>query len=533
MVIYAVIPRAFLDSNNDGIGDFGGVLQRLNYVQELGVTCLWLLPFFPSGGRDNGYDITNYLDVASEYGTLEELRELVEEAHRRNLLVVIDLVAHHTSNRHPWFQDARSGPASAYRNYYVWAENPPAEKQPENIFPTVEDGVWHFDEATQQHYFHLFYNEEPDVNFANPVVQREMLRVAEFWMAFGIDGLRLDALNHLFEVKGKPGTGATNKCEFLSQLRAVMGAHNPHAFLIAEADTDLREVESYCCDGEGIQLFFNFTLDNYIFLALTRESAEPILEGLNLVPAHPRQWAWLNFLRNHDELDLEQLSRQARQDVWDRFAPDPEMRIYNRGIRRRLAPMLDGDSRRLKFAFSLLFSLPGVPLIVYGDEIGMGDDLTRPEREAVRPPMQWNPGPFAGFSSRAPHEIVNPVIDTGPFAFERVNVALQIEDEESLLYCVQALCEVRRRRPWLGLRDLEAHPVEQGNERVLVFEQRLGNHCLLTLHNFSSRSQTVTLPGSRALEQTPLLATPGCKLASEREAVLEPFGYLWLERETG
>ncbi len=530
MVIYAAIPRAFQDSNSDGIGDFGGMLQRLDYLQQLGVTCLWILPFFPCGGRDNGYDIRNFTDISPEYGTLDEFRELVDQAHRRGIQVVIDLIAHHTSNQHPWFQASRRSPASAYHDYYVWTEEPPAGKQPENIFPTVEDGVWQFDEASQRYYFHLFYKEEPDLNFANADVQQETLRVVDFWMAFGIDGFRLDALNHLFEDKGIPGTGATNKCEFLARLRAVMAAHNPQAFLIAEADTDLREVESYVCNGEGIELFFNFALDNYIFLALARESAEPILEGLELAPPHPSQWTWLNFLRNLDELDLEQLSEQARQEVWDRFAPEPEMRAYGRGIRRRLAPMLDGDPQWLKFAYSLLFSLPGVPLIVYGDEIGMGEDLARPEREAVRAPMQWNGDQFTGFSDRAPHEIVNPLIDDGPFGLARVNVESQIDDDDSLLCFLQTLCELRHRRPWLGMHDLEANPIEQENHRVLVFEQRQADHRLLSLHNFSSQPQTVTLRDGNAFEGAPLLSSPGCQIAGDGDVELGPFGYLWLER---
>jgi maltose alpha-D-glucosyltransferase/alpha-amylase len=490
---------------------------------------VWILPFFPSGGRDNGYDITNFTDVSPEYGSLDAFRDLVDQAHRRGMQVVIDLVAHHTSDRHPWFRDARTSAASVYRTYYIWAQEVPAGTQPENIFPTIEDGVWHFDEAAQQFYFHLFYKEEPDLNFANPDVQQEMLRVADFWMAFGVDGFRLDALNHLFEDKGIPGTGATNKCEFLARLRAVMAAHNPQAFLIAEADTDLREVESYCCNGEGIRLFFNFTLDNYIFLALARESAEPILEGLNLAPPHPVHWSWLNFLRNLDELDLEQLSEQARQEVWGRFAPEPEMLAYGRGIRRRLAPMLDGDPRWLKFAYSLLFSLTGVPLIVYGDEIGMGDDLSRPEREAVRVPMQWNSGPFAGFSSREPPQQVNPVVADGPFGSAHVNVESQVDDDDSLLCFLRTLCELRLRRPWLGDRGVEANPIEQENHRVLVFEHRQADYRLLTLHNFSSQPQTVTLRDGNIFEDGPILSSPGCQIASD-DVTLGPFGYLWLER---
>jgi maltose alpha-D-glucosyltransferase/alpha-amylase len=529
IVMYAVLPRAYQDSNGDGIGDLGGVLQRLDYLQQLGVTCVWILPFFPSGGRDNGYDITNYTAVSPEYGSLDTFRRIVDQAHRRGMQVVIDLVAHHTSDQHPWFQDARTSAASAYRDYYIWAREPPAGKQPENIFPTIEDGVWHFDEAAQEYYFHLFYKEEPDLNFANPDVQQEMLLAADFWMAFGIDGFRLDALNHLFEDKGIPGTGATNKCEFLARLRAVMAAYNPHAFLIAEADTDLSEVKSFCCNGEGIQLFFNFTLDNYIFLALARESAGPMLEGLDLAPPHPSHWTWLNFLRNIDELDLEQLSQQARKEVWDRFAPDPGMRSYDRGIRRRLAPMLEGDPRWLKFAHSLMFSLPGVPLIVYGDEIGMGDDLSRPERESVRAPMQWNGGPFAGFSSRKPDEMVNPIIADEPFGFARVNVASQIDNDDSLLCFLQTLCELRQHRPWLGARDLEAGTIEQENECVLVFEQRRAEHRLVTVHNFSSRPQTVSLVGPDVSKMAPFLVCPDCRMADEGNVELAPYGYVWLE----
>jgi maltose alpha-D-glucosyltransferase / alpha-amylase len=528
-IIYGVAIDSFCDSDGNGLGDLAGLIEKLDYLQSLGVTCLWMLPFFPSPNFDNGYDVSEYTGVDHERGTIDEFRRLVEEAHRRGIRVVIDLIAHHTSRDHPWFQSARSDAQSPYRDYYIWSDSIPQGKQPENIFPTIEQSVWHYDELAGSYYFHLFYNHEPDLHFANSQVQEEILAVADYWMSCGIDGFRVDATNHLFEEKGLPGTGIDNPCSFLNRLHATVTRHNGQALLLAEADTEPGAVERFVCDGAGIPMYFNFLLNNYLFLAFARESAMPILDAFDKQPLDPETWVWVNFLRNLDELDLERLTESEREEVYNAFAPQEEMRIYNRGIRRRLAPILDGDARRLKLAFSLLFSLPGSPLLVYGDEIGMGDDLSLPERESVRTPMQWNSQAHAGFSVTPQHSDINPVIDDGPFGYECVNVDQQQRDDRSLLAFVQSAIRLRRELP--HFRESRCQIVSCSNHHVLAFSYEHGLSTLLVLHNFSRDSQQFALDEPIDGFQQICEADGTSSTARNGAAPLGPYEYRWLIRQ--
>jgi maltose alpha-D-glucosyltransferase/alpha-amylase len=442
--------------------------------------------------------------------------------------VLIDLVAHHTSRQHPWFQSARSDETSRYRDHYLWSESIPEGKQPENIFPTVEDGVWRYDDMAQRYYFHLFYRHEPDLYFANPHVQEEILRITSFWMAYGIDGFRIDALNHLFEGKGIPGTGIDDPCDFLSRLHQVVTWHNPRAILMAEADTDPGKIEQFVCEGSGVPLYFNFLFNNNFYLALARENATPFREMCIDQPADPDRWVWVNFLRNLDEVDLERISESEREEVYRAFAPEEDMRVYDRGIRRRLAPMLRGDPRRLKMAFSLLLSLPGSPMIVYGDEIGMGDDLSLPERESVRLPMQWTSGSRGGFSTSPHHSDINAPVAGGDFGYERVNVEAQVLDDESLLAFVRSAIHQRQALPHFV--DGHGKALESSNDTVLAFGYEHKQGDLLTLHNFSRDSQLVSLEHRSLSEPQVLISDPNSRPGDDASTYcVSPYGYVRLK----
>src|SRR5215213_9091726 len=391
-VIYGIDVATFQDSNGDGIGDFRGVCDRLGYLTELGVTCLWLLPFFPTPNRDNGYDITNYLEVDPRLGTFDDFIHLVHRAGERGIRVLIDLVMDHTSDQHPWFQAARRDRGSRYRRYYEWSDAPsPADPDKTNIFPGEETSVWTYDAIAGQYYFHRFYHFEPDLNVMCPEVQEEIERVIDYWLSFGIAGFRVDAVSHMIESPHKEDNASLvhDPHRVLRELRAYTAGRRPDAVLLGEADVEPGQLKSFFGDGDQLHMLYNFLLNNYLFLALAQQRSAPIARALRLLPPVPPSGQWVNFLRNFDELDLERLTEEERQAVYHAFAPDPEMRIFGRGIRRRLAPMLN-DPRRVLMAYSLMMSLPGSPLLMYGDEIGIGEDLSLPGRDAVRTAMQWS-----------------------------------------------------------------------------------------------------------------------------------------------
>jgi maltose alpha-D-glucosyltransferase/alpha-amylase len=523
--VYAVDLSRFQDSNGDGIGDLQGVISRLDYLADLGFTALWILPFHPSPMRDNGYDVADYMSVSDRFGDLADIRDLVTEAHRRGMRVVFDLVVHHTSDQHPWFQSARSRPDSPYRDYYIWSETKPTENQPEPIFPGVETSVWEWDSSAEAYFFHLFYRFQPDLNFANPRVQQEILDIASFWMEFGIDGFRLDAANHLFEEKGLPGTSCDRPCEFLARLLQIVRAKNPEAVLIAEADIEGAGFDDLACDGVGITIFVNFLLNNYLYLALARESAQPLLDGLNVLPELPPSCGWLNFLRNLDEIDLERLNEAERDEVFAVFAPDKNMQIYDRGIRRRIAPMLDGQQLRLRMAMSLLFAHSGTPMLVYGDEIGMGDNLSLPERVAVHLPMQWSSEEHGGFTTAPLRDIeIAPVAD-GEFGYRKVNVAQQEQDPESLLSHVRNLQRCRAAHPILS--KMAEHNDTLCEGKVLRSVRHHDGAQFMVLHNFSRHTQ------HRVLESLPpatqlLVCDETTALETDQTLTVGPYGYCWL-----
>lgn len=491
-IIYGVDVARFADSDGDGIGDFRGLRHRLDYIADLGASCLWILPCFPSAMRDNGYDVDDYYAVHPALGSLDDFVDLIAAARERGLRVLLDLVVNHTSDRHPWFQAARRDPRSRYRDYYIWRrEPPPEEARKATIFPGEETTTWTYDAVARAHYHHRFYRFQPDLDAANPQVCEEIKRIMDFWLSFGVAGFRLDAASHLIEQKGHPETEPQNRHGLLRDLFGYLRSRRPDGALMAEADVLPERLPDFVSHADQVNLMLNFLLNNHLWLAFATGNAQAIDRGLVQLPAWPGRGQWANFLRNLDEADLEQLSEGERTAVMGAFAPDESMRIYGRGIRRRLAAMLGGDPRRLRLAFGLLFSLPGAPVLVYGDEIGMGDNLSQAGREAVRPPMQWSAAENGGFSSAPRERLAAPTIEEGDFAFRRVNVAAQQADPGSLLHVVRRLARLYRDHPEIATGACER--VETGSTSAWGRVYRGASARLLVLHNLSERPVDTTL----------------------------------------
>lgn len=536
-VIYGIDVDTFMDGDGDGVGDFRGLTERLDYLRHLGVTCIWLLPFYPTPNRDNGYDIRDYFEVDPRLGTLEDFMRFVRGAKQRGMRVIVDLVVNHTSRDHPWFQASRRDPGSRYRDYYVWeTDPPPTPAERGTVFPGQEDSIWTWDDEADAFYYHRFYEHQPDLNIANPEVQDEIERIVDFWLSFGINGFRIDAASHMIERKHE--SVPADPHAVLKRLRQFVTGRRADAILLGEADEKPEETIRFFGDGDGdeLHLLFNFILDNYLFLALARQRAEPIERILMQLPPIPPHATWSNFLRNLDQLDLDRLNDDERAEVLDAFAPEESMRIFGHGVRRRLAPMLGGDRRRIQMAYSLLFSLPGTPCIVYGDELGMGEDLEQQGRNAVRIPMQWSAGRNAGFSAARKRDLMRPVVEDGPFGRGEVNVEAQKGEEGSLLNWLRNLIRLRRDSPELG--DCELHVLTSGDERVLCHRIDGRRRSLLILHNLSDQQVSARPDLKIPTEQLEIelvlsdaLAVGEPPEAAEREALgtieLAPYGYRW------
>lgn len=449
-IVYCLDVETFQDSNGDGIGDFHGLSDRLDYLAGLGVTCLWLMPFFPTPNRDDGYDVMDYYAVDPRLGTLGDFVEFMRQARERGMRVLIDLVVNHTSTRHPWFQAARSDPDSPYRDFYVWSKEKPADHEEGIIFPGFQETTWTWDEQAQAHYFHRFYEQQADLNIANPRVRDEIRRIMGFWLELGVSGFRLDAAPFLIEMQGVKTEHSSDPFEYLQEFRDYLTYVRGDAVMLAEANVDMKTAPKYFGGGDRMQLLFNFVLQEHVMLAMVRGTAEPIVRGLKALPKIPDQGQWANFLRNHDEMSLAHLSKKETQEIYDALGPEETMRIYDRGIRRRLPPMFEGDIRRVKLSHSLLLTMPGTPVFRYGEEIGIGEDLSLPERLSIRTPMQWSSEANAGFSTAPAEKLIRPVVDEGEFAYERVNVQRQQHDEHSLLTLTERLIRVRKSCPEFG-----------------------------------------------------------------------------------
>ena len=456
-VFYEVLVRAFADSNNDGTGDLRGLADKLDYLSWLGVDCLWLPPFYQSPLRDGGYDISDFRTVLPEFGTVADFVDLLDQAHARGIRVITDLVMNHTSDQHPWFQASRSDPGGPFGDFYVWADDATGYPEARVIFVDTEPSNWTFDPVRGQYFWHRFFSHQPDLNYDNPAVGDAMIDVMRFWLDLGIDGFRLDAVPYLYEREGTNGENLTETHAFLKRCRAVVDAEYSHAVMLAEANQWPADVVEYFGDpavgGDECHMCFHFPLMPRIFMAARRESRFPISEILAQTPAIPETGQWGIFLRNHDELTLEMVSDEDRDYMWAEYAKDPRMKA-NIGIRRRLAPLLEGDRDRQELFTALLLSLPGSPVLYYGDEIGMGDNIYLGDRDAVRTPMQWSPDRNAGFSRVDPARLYLPVIMDPVYGYQAVNVESQIDQAASLLTWTRRMLQVRREHPAFALGSL-------------------------------------------------------------------------------
>ncbi|MBN2149262.1 MAG: maltose alpha-D-glucosyltransferase [Anaerolineales bacterium] len=529
-VFYELYVRAFCDSNADGHGDLPGLTSKLDYLQDLGVDCLWLLPIYSSPLLDDGYDIADYYSILREYGTLGHFKRLVEAVHARGMRIITDLVLNHTSDQHPWFQAARADRTSPYRDYYVWSDTDQKYSDARVIFLDTERSNWSWDEQAGQYYWHRFYASQPDLNYANPRVRKEMIKVMKFWLDMGIDGFRADAVPYLFEREGTNCENLPETHEYLKRIRRFMDENYPGRILLAEANQWPEDVRPYFGEGDEFHMGFHFPVMPRIYMALRQGNRQPIQWILERTPTIPRNCQWCTFLRNHDELTLEMVTEQEREWMWQEYAPDPRMRL-NLGIRRRLAPLLENDRRKIELAYSLLFTLPGSPVLYYGDEIGMGDNIWLPDRNGVRTPMQWDPSVGAGFSTATLESLFAPVNDSHPYDPGNVNVAAQCADPKSLLQMVKHMIAVRKAHKAFGLGDLIWE--ESYQQSVAVYWRVYQGEEILIVNNLSPEAQTVILPPKIRSIDSLLVYQPTAPASSAQNSQLQlklaPFQFLWLK----
>ncbi len=528
-VFYELHVRAFYDSNGDGIGDFAGLTQKLDYLKGLGIDCIWLLPFYPSPLRDDGYDIADYDAVNPDYGTLDDFKRFLDEAHARGLRVIADLVMNHTSDQHPWFQAARSDPNSPYRDYYVWSHTPDKYQGARIIFIDTERSNWTWDDAAQAFFWHRFFSHQPDLNFDNPAVEQEMFQIMDYWLDMGLDGFRADAVPYLYEREGTNCENLPETHAFLKRLRRHMDEKHPGKILLAEANQGPADVRPYFGDGDQFHMAFNFPLMPRLYMGLRLEDRTPIVNILSQLPAIPENCQWCTFLRNHDELTLEMVTDEERDYMYREYAPDPRMKL-NLGIRRRLSPLLEDDRRRLELLNALLFSLPGAPIIYYGDEIGMGDNIYLYDRNGVRTPMQWNGDRNAGFSRADATRLYTPVITDPVYGYMSVNVEAQERSPSSLLRWMKDLIKLRKSYPVLGLGDITFLACD--NLKVLAFVRSWGDQQILCINNLSQHAQVAELDLHDYIGRTPVEVLGGTPFPPIGELTylltLNPYAFYWL-----
>jgi maltose alpha-D-glucosyltransferase/alpha-amylase len=489
-VIYQLHVKSFCDSNADGIGDFQGLTGKLDYLQELGVDCLWLLPMYPSPFRDDGYDIADYYGIHPSYGTLDDFRAFLDAAHRRGLRVITELVLNHTSDQHQWFKEARSSRDHPRRNWYVWSETDDRYPEVRIIFLDTEQSNWAWDSGSKAYYWHRFFSHQPDLNYDHPEVREEIWAVMKFWLDLGVDGFRVDAVPYLIERDGTSCENLPETHDVLRFIRARLDAHFADRVLLAEANQWPEDVRAYFGDGDEFHMAFHFPLMPRMFMALRLEDRKPIVEIVERTPPIPETCQWGIFLRNHDELTLEMVTDVERDYMYEEYARDPVARL-NLGIRRRLAPLLDGDRRRVELMNGLLMSLPGSPIIYYGDEIGMGDNIYLGDRNGVRTPMQWNGGWNGGFSTADPERLAQPLISNPLYGYQAVNVESQRRSDHSLLIWMRRLIRVRRSSRVFGRGEIAF--LRPANHRVLAYTRSLDGETVLVVNNLSTTAQVVEL----------------------------------------
>jgi maltose alpha-D-glucosyltransferase / alpha-amylase len=489
-VVYQVHVRTFVDANGDGIGDFAGLAQRLDYLQELGVNAVWLMPFFPSPLRDDGYDISDYRSVHPSYGTLDDFKNFLSIAHERGLRVIIEMVLNHTSDQHPWFQESRSSPGNPRRDWYVWSDTDTKYRGTRIIFVDTEMSNWAWDPISKSYYWHRFFSHQPDLNYDNPAVQEEMWQVMKFWLELGVDGFRLDAVPYLIEREGTNCENLPETHAIIRDLRKRIDQQFPGVMLLAEANQWPADLRPYFGDGDEFHMAFHFPLMPRMFMGVRLEDRKPITEILQQTPEIPASCQWCLFLRNHDELTLEMVTDIERDYMYDIYAGDKAMRL-NLGIRRRLAPLLDNDRRRIELMNGMLMSLPGTPILYYGDEIGMGDNIYLGDRNGVRTPMQWGGGWNGGFSTADPERLYSPPILNPVYGYQAVNVLSQKRTPHSLLSWMQHIIGIRRSNPVFGTGSIEF--LYPANHRILAYVRQLGKETVLVVNNLSSAAQAVEL----------------------------------------
>jgi maltose alpha-D-glucosyltransferase/alpha-amylase len=521
-IVYSLDVETFMDSNGDGCGDFEGLSRRLDHLESLGVDALWLAPFQPSPGRDDGYDITDYFGVDPRFGTSGDFVEFVHQAGSRGMRVMIDLVVNHTSDKHAWFRRARDR-TSPLHDWYVWSKKRPSNWRSGVVFPGDQQSTWTFDREAREYFFHRFYEFQPDLNMDNPRVREEVRRVMGFWLQLGVAGFRVDAVPFLIEKPPRGRGKGRLHFEYLQEFRDFLQWRVGDAVLLGEANVPPQESQQYFAGGDGLHMMFNFWVNQHLFLSLASGDVRPLAAALRATRKLPPSAQWAHFLRNHDELDLGRLAAADRELVFDAFAKDESMRLYGRGIRRRPAPML-GDRRRLELAYSLVLSFPGTPVLRYGDEIGMGENLRLRERSAIRTPMQWSPERNGGFSSS--EDVVRPVVDTGPYGCEAVNVESQRRDPDSLLRWTTRMIRLRKQCPEIGWGEWRILPTRTSAVLAIRYDWRGG--AVVCVHNVGAEPREVALDAGGGLLSDLLGAGDVEVRRGARHAVqVEPFGYRW------
>jgi maltose alpha-D-glucosyltransferase/alpha-amylase len=529
-IIYCLSVGTYMDANGDGIGDFQGLMRRLDYLHGLGVTAIWLMPFQTSPNRDDGYDVADYYNVDSRYGTLGDFVEFTHGAKQRGIRVLIDLVVNHTSNEHPWFKEARKDPQSKYRDWYIWSKKKPSSANKGMVFPGVQKTTWTYDSVAREYYFHRFYDFQPDLNTSNPLVQAEILKIMGFWIQLGVSGFRMDAVPFVIGSKGANVKRPREQYDMLRTFREFLQWRQGDSIILAEAnvlpDTDMHYFGD---DGERMQMMFNFQVNQHLFYALASSDTRPLIKSLKATKPRPATAQWGLFLRNHDELDLGRLTKTERQVVFDAFGPKPDMQLYDRGIRRRLAPMLAGERRRIELAYSLMFTLPGTPVIRYGDELGMGDDLKLPERNCARTPMQWSNEPHGGFTKSG--KPILPVISGGPYGYEHINAAIQRRYQDSMLNWTERIIRMRKEVPEIGWGDYEI--LRLADPAILALRYDWRNNSVVILHNLDAEAREITFDvelegdGGRVLINLLSDDHSEAEANGKHRLVIEGYGYRW------
>jgi trehalose synthase len=546
-VIYCLDIETYQDWNDDGIGDLPGLLQRIDHLADLGVTCLWLMPFYPTVDRDDGYDITDFFGVDPRLGDAGDVVALIRTARDRGIRVIIDLVVNHTSDKHPWFKSARSSVDSPFRDYYVWSATKPPEDPSAVVFPDQETSIWTRDDKTGEYYRHRFYKHQPDLNTANPAVRDQIAKVVGYWTEVGVSGFRVDAVPFFLADAAKTkGDDVDRPHDFLKSLRSFLTRRAGDAILMGEVNLPYAQQRQFfgdddadgTADGDELTMQLDFVLMQQLYLALARQDAGPLATTLAARPPIPHDSQWATFVRNHDELTLDKLSDDERAEVFAAFGPDPDMQLYGRGLRRRLPTMLDGDPRRIRMVYSLLFSLPGTPVLFYGEEIGMGENLAAEGRLAVRTPMQWTPGTNGGFSRARRSRLAGPVVE-GPFGPDHVNVADQRRDPDSLLTFVQTLVRRYRESPELGWAE-QVEVLDQPHAPVLAQRSTWQDASTIALHNLSPDALVVPLKiadcaptDDGPVQLVDLLGDGTCEVGPNGSVELElaGYGHRWLRVE--